>query len=98
MRAMLLDAPGRPKLNFYLLLLMGVLNILFNYFLLLRYGAIGSAYGTLISYIIIFILNQWILHRIFGINTWKVIPAILDWYRMGWRMLREKLGEARHSP
>ena len=93
-----MDALKRPKLNFYLLLLMGVLNILFNYFLLLRYGAIGSAYGTLISYIIIFILNQWILHRIFGINTWKVIPAILDWYRMGWRMLREKLGEARHSP
>jgi len=86
-----MDALKRPKLNFYLLLLMGVLNIIFNYFLLLAYGPIGAAYGTLISYIIIFILNQVILFKIYGISTLKVFPAILDWYKTGWHMFRSKL-------
>lgn len=80
-----LDALKRPKLNFYLLVLMGVLNIIFNYFLLLKMGPIGAAYGTLLSYIIIFIINQIILYRWFGINTFKVFTGVIEWYKMGWQ-------------
>lgn len=81
-----MDALKRPKINFYLLVMMGVLNVIFNYFLIGKYGPIGAAYGTLFSYIIIFILNQIILKKLYGIDTFKVFPAIFNWYRTIWNM------------
>jgi len=86
-----MDALKRPRINFYLLVMMGVLNVIFNYFFLRAYGPIGAAYGTLLSYIIIFILNQAILFKLYQINTFKVFPAILDWYKTGWNMVRSKI-------
>jgi len=86
-----MDALKRPKINFYLLVLMGLLNVVFNYIFITWYGAIGAAYGTLISYIIIFIVNQIILSKIYSINTLKVFPAIIEWYKMGWNMVQKKL-------
>jgi lipopolysaccharide exporter len=86
-----MDALKRPKINFYLLLMMGVVNIVLNYFFLSAYGPIGAAYGTLCSYIIIFILNQIILQRLYGINTYKVFPAIINWYAAGWNLFRAKI-------
>jgi lipopolysaccharide exporter len=86
-----MDALKRPKINFYLLLMMAFLNVIFNFYFLQSFGGpIGAAYGTLLSYIIIFILNQVILYRLYGINTYKVFPAILDWYRTGWIFIRTK--------
>jgi lipopolysaccharide exporter len=85
-----MDALKRPKINFYLLVVMAAINICFNYFLLLEYGTIGAAYATLLSYIIIFIVNQFILYRSYGINTYKVFPAVIDWYRTGWSIAKSK--------
>jgi lipopolysaccharide exporter len=86
-----MDALKRPKINFYLLVMMAVINVILNYFLLKSFGGpIGAAYGTLLSYIIIFILNQIILYRMYGINTYKVFPAIIDWYRTGWLFFRNR--------
>jgi lipopolysaccharide exporter len=91
-----MDALKKPQLNFYLLVMMGVLNIVFNYFLIQAYGPIGAAYGTLLSYCIIFVLNQWILYKHFHINTLKVFGSILEWYKTGWDFFRLKIaGEPR---
>jgi lipopolysaccharide exporter len=60
--------------------------VIFNYFLIGKYGPIGAAYGTLFSYIIIFILNQIILKKLYGIDTFKVFPAIFKWYWTIWNM------------
>jgi O-antigen/teichoic acid export membrane protein len=79
-----MDGLKTPKLNFYLLVMAAVLNIIFNYIFLKAYGTIGSAYGTLISYIIVFIINQVILYYKFGVNTFKVFPSIFEWYGAGW--------------
>ncbi len=87
----LMDALKRPKINFYLLVMMGLLNVVSNYFLIDAYGTIGAAYGTLLAYIVIFILNQAILYRMYGISTFKVIPAIWDWYRTGYEMIRKRI-------
>ena len=86
-----MDALKRPKKNFYLLVMMVVLNITFCYLFLHRYGVIGAAYATLLSYCIIFVLNQMILYRLYGINTLKVFPAIIDWYRTGWNIFRTRI-------
>jgi O-antigen/teichoic acid export membrane protein len=80
----IMDGLKTPKLNFYLLVMAAVLNIIFNYFFLKAWGTIGAAYGTLLSYLIVLLLNQIILYRKFGINTFKVFPTIFEWYVVGW--------------
>lgn len=85
----LMDGVKKPKVNFYLLVVMGLINIVTNYFLIGLYGPIGAAYGTLLAYIFIFIANQVILYRLFEINVFLVFPSIFTWYRTGWKLLVE---------
>jgi O-antigen/teichoic acid export membrane protein len=86
-----MDALKRPKLNFYLLIMVAVLNVIFNYIFLTNFGVIGSAYGTLLSYCVVFVLNQVILHSMFQINTLKVILYVFEWYKVGWGVVRERI-------
>jgi lipopolysaccharide exporter len=86
-----MDGLKNPKLNFYLLLMVAVLNVVFNYIFLSMFGLIGSAYGTLLSYAIVFVLNQIILYRMYDINTFKVFEGIVEWYRLGWEIFRKKI-------
>jgi lipopolysaccharide exporter len=86
-----MDALKMPKINFYLLVMMIAINAILNYFFLNAIGLIGSAYATLISYLIIFVLNQLILYRKFEVNTFKVIPAIFEWYVIGWEVFQNKI-------
>jgi O-antigen/teichoic acid export membrane protein len=84
----IMDALHMPKLNFYLSLLMAVLNIILNYFLLHSFGVIGAAYGTVISFGVIFFVNQIILYNKFKINTWLVFVELKGWYIFGWRFFK----------
>lgn len=84
----IMDALQMPKLNFYLSLLMAILNVVLNYFLLQSFGAIGAAYGTVISFGVIFVVNQFILYSKFKINTWVVFVELVAWYTLGWRYIR----------
>jgi Na+-driven multidrug efflux pump len=86
-----MDALKKPKINFYLLVMVAVLNVVFNYIFLKQFGVIGSAYGTLLSYCVVFVLNQLILHRMFQINTFKVLVAVFGWYKIGWGVVRKRI-------
>jgi lipopolysaccharide exporter len=86
-----MDGTKRPKINFYLLVLVAILNLAFNFIFLINFGVIGSAFATLLAYSIVFILNQIVLYNIFRINTFHVFTAIIDWYKMGWIAFRRKL-------
>jgi Na+-driven multidrug efflux pump len=86
-----MDGLKFPKINFYLLVGVAVLNVILNFIFLTRFGLIGSAYGTLLSYSIALILNQVILYRMFRINTFKVIAGIPEWYRVGWEIFRKRI-------
>ena len=88
---MLMDGLKHPKINFYLLVMVAVLNVVFNFVFLNLFGLIGSAYGTLLSYSIVFILNQIILYRMYQINTLKVFEGIPEWYRLGWEIFRKRI-------
>jgi O-antigen/teichoic acid export membrane protein len=87
----LMDGLKFPKINFYLLVLVAVLNVISNYFFLKWFGLIGSAYGTLLAYFVVFILNQIILYRMYGINTLRVLEGIPEWYRLGWEIFMKKI-------
>ena len=86
-----MDGTKRPKINFYLLVLVAVLNLVFNFVFLINFGVIGSAFATLLAYSIVFILNQIVLHNIFRINTLHVFTGIIDWYKLAWTAFRRKL-------
>jgi len=87
----IMDGTKRPKLNFYLLVLAATLNLVFNYFFLGWFGLVGSAFATLLSYLIVFVLNQIILYNIFGINTLHVFTEIIEWYKLGWSLFCRKV-------
>jgi lipopolysaccharide exporter len=76
----LLDAVRKPEINFYFILGTAFLNIVINYFFILKWGIVGAAYGSLVTYIIRFIFQQIILNSIFGIRTSNIIPSVLDSY------------------
>jgi lipopolysaccharide exporter len=86
-----MDALKTPKINFYTLLMMVFLNAVLNWVLLEHMGLMGSAYATLISYLIIFVINQFILWKRFDVNTFKVIPAIFEWYVVGWNVFQDRI-------
>jgi len=79
----IMDGLQRPKWNFYLLFLMTILNLIFNYYCIQNYGVIGAAYGSLLSYGIVFIIHQVILYFTFKINTVNVFVEMFSWYLFG---------------
>lgn len=87
----IMDALKMPKLNFYLLLAVGVLNIVFNYFFITAWGIVGAAYGTVSAYCLVFVLNQVILYYKFKISLLKIPGAVGEWYVAGWKMFISKV-------
>jgi lipopolysaccharide exporter len=86
-----MDALNKPRLNFYLLLMATILNAVLNYFMLQWFGIIGCAYATLASFVILFLVNQVIMYRLFQVNTFLVLPYIVQWYSRGFNILKSQL-------
>jgi Na+-driven multidrug efflux pump len=86
-----MDGLKKPQINFYFLVVAAVANVVFNYFGLLYYGLIGCAYGTLMSYCLLFTVNQFILYRNYRINAFASLVSVFDWYRQGWEFVLARL-------
>ncbi len=86
-----LDAMGKPKINFRFVVLGAILNIVTNYtfIFVLQYGLIGAAYGTLCTYGIMFVLNQWVLYKELKVNVLNVFPSMIQAYIEGFNMAKE---------
>jgi lipopolysaccharide exporter len=78
-------------LNFLQLVFAALLNVALNFVFLGWFGLIGSAYATLLSYLVVFVMNQVILYRKYQINTLKVFEGITEWYKLGWQIFRKKV-------
>lgn len=93
----IMDAKGRPQVNFWLMLGMAVLNIAANYLYIRYFGMYGSAMGTLTCYILLFVITQVMLNRLLGVNTLRLlgyIPSLyMDYFRMGAQFLKRKNGD-----
>jgi lipopolysaccharide exporter len=75
-----LDSSGRPKLNFYILLASLIINIIANVIGVSYFGLMGACYGTLASYIIIFIVNNYFMKKIFKIQLREVFKYLVQFY------------------
>ncbi len=65
-----MDAIGRQRLNFHLTLLGACINMAFNYLFISRMGVIGAAWGTLATYVTLFVIMQWHLYRLLEVRWW----------------------------
>ena len=88
----MLDAMGKPGVNFFLVMAGALVNGIVNYILIGQMGIMGAAYATLISYFLFFVINQVILYREAGIQLWKVFVYTQKVYVNGFMILRQKIG------
>lgn len=72
----IVDANGKPNINFSLIFALAIFNIISNYFFIQYFGLPGAAYGTLLTFLIGFFATQIILYNLFGISTWGVLKQI----------------------
>lgn len=90
----IMDSIGKPHLNFWLICLLAVVNIIFNYILISMFGVLGAAFATLLTYVLGFTINQIILYRLIKVSTLQVFRDMIDFYRLGFTyflyLLREK--------
>lgn len=78
----ILDSIGRPKLNFYIVLMSATVNVGLNFLFISRAGIIGAAYGTLCASIFCFIVSQVVLKKQLGVN-------VLNTFRYAWTFYPE---------
>jgi lipopolysaccharide exporter len=77
------DALKTPRINFGFLMIANVANIILNYFFIKNFGLIGAAYATVISYLLLFLLNQVFLYHVYKINTFSTVLYVVTWYKIG---------------
>jgi lipopolysaccharide exporter len=80
MMGITLDAIGKAKTNFLYVLLNTGINILSNLFFILHFGTIGAAYGTLTTYLISLIYNQYYLHHNLNVRLAGVFRHFFEFY------------------
>lgn len=76
-----LDSTGQAQINFRFTLFGAVLNILSNLFFISKFGVIGAAYGTLLTYFIMFLFMQSFLHRHFGVQAYRAFYYSFYFYK-----------------
>jgi lipopolysaccharide exporter len=84
----ILDAMGKPKINFHFTIIGSIINIISNYIFITHYGIIGAAYGTLTSYAVTFIGQQYVLYILLNVKAFKALTYIPDFYKQGLRLAR----------
>ncbi len=83
-----LDSIGKPKINFYFTLTGTLLNIVFNYLFITRFGLIGAAYGTLTTYAVTFLFMQMMLYKMLNVKAYNAFYYALTFYRDGWKWIK----------
>ncbi len=86
-----LDATGRPALNFAYTLFTAVLNLGLSYLFVARFGLMGAAWATLCGYAVSFALQQYRLSKDYGVRWWRAFTHVPDFYRMGIGLLKSKI-------
>ncbi len=91
----LMDASGRPDINFRYTFFTAVINVLLTYALVARFQLYGAACAVLIGYSISFVLMQRQLYTRFGIRWWRAFAFVPTAYRTVWTLAKNKLASKR---
>lgn len=92
-----LDSIGKPKINFYFVFVGFGLNILLNYLFISRFGVTGAAYGTLSTYILMFVVTQLVLYNMFKVKAYRSFYYAIGFYGEGFQMLKNYFNNSSSS-
>lgn len=84
-----LDALGRPKDTFLFVLRNTIMNVIFNYIFITYYGLIGAAIATLLTFVLVFIYNQYFINKLIGVELKRIFNYSIGFYRMGFLQMRK---------
>jgi len=73
-----LESVGKPKINFYFTVISFFLNFLLNALFISQFGIVGAAYGTLVTYFIVFCAGQVMLKKLVGVQTGNIFRNIIN--------------------
>ncbi|HNU40972.1 MAG TPA: flippase [Cyclobacteriaceae bacterium] len=72
----LLDSARKPHVNFYVVLTTAIVGSLITFVFIKNWGITGAAFGTLTTYFLRFVFQQWWLYTYFGVSTGAVFRAV----------------------
>lgn len=75
-----ISSMGKPKISFYIVAAMMVVNLLLNFIFIQQLGVMGAAYATLISNSIGFVLAQRILSKELDVSLLNTLQFALRFY------------------
>ena len=84
----ILDSTGYPRVNFIYTTLGALVNVLFNYLFITYFGVVGAAYGTLMTFLVMFVAMQVELSRRFNVKLLQVLANIPFVYRRVWEKFK----------
>jgi len=87
----ILDSIGKPQINFRFVIVGAIINIISNYFFITRFGIFGAAYGTILTYTIMFVANHIVLFRMFKISPLKPFYYAIDFYGKFFKFIKNKI-------
>lgn len=90
--SIILDALGKPKINFIVVLVTLLLSVVLNITFITQLGMIGVIYGTLITYSVAFVFTQIYLYKIFNISLFKILYGVIPGYLILFRKIKNLLG------
>ncbi len=76
-----MDAIGKARINMLCVLRDALLNVIFNYIFITKYGLIGAAYGTVTAYLFALVANQWYLRKHLQVSFLQIIRHTLLTYK-----------------
>lgn len=85
-----MESIGKPQINFYCTGIGLMTNVVLNYFFISKFGVIGAAYGSLLTYVIFFVVIQLILYKVIKVNTLNVFRYMFGFYKKGYSMMVDK--------
>ncbi len=89
--SIIMDAIGKPKLNFQLTLGGALLNGLLLLILIPMFGEMGAAFSTLGAYLLMVSIALFLLSRELLVDPWKPIFFAFRLYRKGFAMIWNKI-------
>lgn len=84
----ILDSTGHPRVNFIYTTLGALVNVFFNYLFITYFGVVGAAYGTLMTFLVMFVAMQVELNRRFNVKLLQVLANIPFVYRRVWEKFK----------
>lgn len=87
----LLDSIGKPHINLRLTIISSIVNILFSYIGIIKFGVIGAAYGTLLTYATSFTIIQIYIAINYKVSLFEIFKSTFKNYYWIFRKISSRI-------